>query len=534
MPRTDNAACLTRIPALFAALLFAGCAAVGPDYERPEVDLQNSWTLANAEGLVESLPAAEPAWWTVFNDPLLNELVLEAYGQNLDLEVAGLRIIEARARLGIATGNQYPQSQSVNGSVLATGLSTNRPNFVSQLADDTFTDAALSFDATWELDFWGRYRRGVEAAEADLAAALAAYDAGLVSLTAETARIYFLVRTTEERIRLVRNDIELQARSLEIVQVQARNGLVTELDVQQAATLYESTAAQLPVLNGDLQRARNALSVLLGQAPGDLEARLGTGSIPLPPEAVAVGVPAELLRRRPDVRLAELLAAGQSARVGIAASDRYPALGLTGSIGLRASDARGSDLGDLFTGDSVEYFGGPVFSWPILNYGRISNSVRVQDARLQQQLVRYQATVLDAAREVEDALAGYVRTQEAAAHYERSVAAATRAVDLALLQYRDGIVDYQRVLESQRQLNSQHQQYALTRGGIVTSLVGVYRALGGGWELRDGRPVIDEATQAEMEERTDWGRLLEPAELPEQPELPAPAGEQPILRGPDW
>ncbi|MGE0624384.1 MAG: efflux transporter outer membrane subunit [Pseudomonadales bacterium] len=519
---------------LLVAALVAGCAAVGPDYQRPEVDLKDDWTLASAEGLVETVPGAPIAWWEVFTDPLLTELVQEAYAQNLDLEVAGLRILEARARLGIATGNQYPQSQSVNGSALATGLSTNRPNFVSALADDTFTDAALSFDAAWEIDFWGRYRRGVEAAEADLAAALAAYDAGLVSLTAETARIYFLVRTIEERIRFVRNDIAIQGRSLEIVQVQARNGLVTELDVQQAATLYESTAAQLPLLQGDLERARNALSVLLGQMPGDLEARLGTGDIPDPPAEVAVGVPAELLRRRPDVRLAELLAAGQSARVGVAQSEKYPAFGLAGSIGLRASDARGADLGDIFTGDSVEYFAGPVFSWPILNYGRISNSVRVQDARLQQQLVLYQSTVLGAAREVEDALAGYVRAREAAAHYARGVEAAGRAVDLALLQYRDGIADYQRVLETQRQLNIQHQFYAQTRGDIVTSLVGIYRALGGGWELRDGRPVIDETTRLEMQERTNWGGLLDPSEVPAEPEVPAPAGEQPLLRGPDW
>ncbi len=534
MLRTRKDACLPRITASFVALLLAGCVTVGPDYERPEVDLREDWTLAGAQGLVEALPAAQPSWWEVFADPLLNELIQEAYGQNLDLEVAGLRILEARASLGIATGNQYPQSQSLNGSALATGLSTNRPNFVSTLADDAFTDAALSFDAAWEFDFWGRYRRGVEAAEADLAAALAAYDAGLVSLTAETARVYFLIRTLEERIRLVRDDIAIQARSLEIVQVQARNGLVTELDVQQAATLYESTAAQLPTLQSALERSRHALSVLLGQMPGDIEARLGAGPIPEAPAEVAVGVPAELLRRRPDVRLQELLAAGQSARVGIAVSDKYPAIGLAGSIGLRASDARGADLGDFFTGDSVEYFGGPVFSWPILNYGRISNAVRVQDARLQQQLVQYQSTVLRAAQEVEDALASFVRVREAADHYGRSVAAATRAVDLALLQYRDGIVDYQRVLESQRQLNTQHQLYAQSRGDIVISLVGIYRALGGGWELRDGRPVIDETTRQEMEERTDWGRLLEPAELPTEPELPAPAGDQPILRGPDW
>jgi len=511
----------------------AGCATVGPDFETPDVDLAERWTQSDADGLVEALPETPAAWWEVFSDPLLNELVDETSRQNLDLEIAGLRILEARARLGIAVGSQYPQSQDIYARGIRTGLSENSPN-LPPIADTRFWNADLGFDAAWELDFWGRYRRGVEAASADLAASLAGYDAALVTLTAETARAYMVVRTLQERITVTRESVALQRRSLDIARVLARNGLVTELDVQQATTLLESTSAQVPLLEGNLTQARNALSVLLGRTPGGLDERLGVGAIPSAPPEVAVGVPAELLRRRPDVRLAELQAAAQSARVGVAQSDKYPRFGLTGTLGLRAADTPGSSVGDLFSSDSIEFFAGPFFSWPVLNYGRIENAVRVQDARLQQALTNYRQTVLSAAREVEDAVSGYVRAREASAYFERSVRAAIRAVELAVLQYRAGIADYQRVLDTQRQLNLDQQRYVQSRGDIATGLVLLYKALGGGWEIRRGRPVVDPETADQMRERTDWGGLLEPDEIPEDATLPPPAGDEWLPSAPDW
>ena len=510
-----------------------GCVAVGPDFETPEAEVADRWTEIGADALVEELPGMPAAWWEVFSDPLLNELVDAASRQNLELEIAGLKILEARARLGIAVGSQYPQSQELYARGLRTGLSENSPNLPS-FADDRFWNVDLGFDAAWELDFWGRYRRGVEAATADLAASLAGYDAALVTLTAETARAYMIVRTLQERIAVTRESVALQSRSLDIARVLAKNGLVTELDVQQATTLLESTSGQLPLLEGSLAQARNALSVLLGRTPGGLDERLGAGTIPSAPAEVAVGVPAELLRRRPDVRLAELQAAAQSARVGIAQSDKYPRFGLTGTLGLRAADTPGSNVGDLFSSDSIEFFAGPFFSWPILNYGRIDNAVRVQDARLQQSLTNYRQTVLNAAREVEDAVSGYVRAQEASAYFERSVAAALRAVELAMLQYREGIADYQRVLDTQRQLNLDQQRYVQSRGDIATALVVLYKALGGGWEIRRGRPVVDPETASQMRERTDWGGLLAPDELPEDATLPPPAGDRWLPSAPDW
>jgi NodT family efflux transporter outer membrane factor (OMF) lipoprotein len=495
---------------LGAACLFAllHACTVGPDFVRPDVELPDTWPDADVDELIETLPDAPTAWWEVFEDPLLNDLVDEAYAQNLDTEIAALRIYEARASLGIATGERYPQTQVFGGEALATGISDNTANLPA-LIDDSYVDVRLGLDVSWEADIWGRYRRGIEAAEADYASAVAAYDSATVSLTAETARTYVSIRAIQESLVVTRSNAQLQQRSLEIATVLARNGLVTELDVEQARALYESTSARIPLLEADLVKAKNALTLLLGLAPGALDARLGEGPIPTPPAQVAVGLPAQLLRRRPDVRFAEYRAAAQSARVGVATAEKYPRFGLLGTLGLRASDANDSSLSDLFSSDSIEFVAGPVFSWSILNYGRINNQIRVQDARLQQTLTAYRNSVLSAAREAEDAMAGYLRGREAVDYYARSAAAAQHAVDLALVQYREGIADYQRVLDTQRVLNAQQLLYVAQRGQVATDLVLLYKALGGGWEIRNGRPIIDERSADEMQQRTNWGSLLE-------------------------
>lgn len=521
-----------RLATIAAAVATISACAVGPDYQRPDVDVSEEWTEMRAAELVDNVPDAPASWWQVFNDPLLDEFVNEAYRQNLDVETAGLRIIEARAALGISLGNRFPQQQDVRGGVTRTGVSENSANFFP-FADSRYWTADVGFDVGWELDFWGRFRRGVEASQADLAASLADYDSVLVTVTAETARAYIVIRSLQQLLQVTKENVDLQRRSYEIVDVLARNQRVTELDVAQAITLLESTAAQVPLIEARLTQAKNALSFLLGQPPGLLDSRLGVGPIPDPPAQVAVGVPAELLRRRPDVLAAELRAAGQSARVGVAESERYPRFGLTGSIGLRAADTGTSSLDDLFSSDSIEFVGGPVFSWPILNYGRIKNSVRVQDARLQQSLVNYQNSVLSAAREVEDAIAGHLREREALENYRRSADAARRSVDLALLQYRESIADYQRVLDTQRSLNAQQQLFVQSKSDVATSLVLLYKALGGGWEIRSGKPIVDQDNARQMMERTNWGKLLEPGQVPETAELPAPAKQQPLFRTPE-
>ncbi len=497
---------------LLIAATLGGCAMVGPDFDLPPTELSDSWSEEAKEGLSTAVPE-QADWWKAFNDPGLNLLIDEAYQQNLDLQMAGLRILEARARLGIATGSLYPQQQRATAGFGATGASKNGANTLS--ADMRYTDSSVGFDAAWELDVWGKFRRGVQAADSQLLATIADYDTVLVSLTGEVARTYILIRTLEERIRVAENNVIIQQRSLEIAENRFDGGLVTELDVQQARNLLASTQAVIPALRASLRQAKNSLGVLLAVPSQQVNAMLSSsGEIPMAPTSIAVGIPAELLRRRPDVRQAELRASAQSAMIGVAKADLYPHFTLIGSVGLRASDSAltntgGSDLGDIFSGDSVEYFGGPAISWDIFNYGRIKNQVRVQDARLQQLLVNYQNTVLNAAREVEDALTALLNNRRQLVYLDQAVNASQRSVDLANLQYREGLVDFQRVLDTQRGLTNAQDRSTEVRGSVAMNMVAVFKALGGGWQIRDGKAFVPEKMRQQMAERTNWGDLLE-------------------------
>ncbi|MGH8120624.1 MAG: TolC family protein, partial [Gammaproteobacteria bacterium] len=395
----------------------------------------------------------------------------------------------------------------------------------------SYRDANVGFDVGWELDLWGRFRRGIEAADAELLASLADYDDVLVSLTANVATAYTLIRTFEERLAIARANVEIQERSFAITNDRFRNGTITELDVKQAESLLLGTKSTIPALEIGLQTSKHALSTLLGMPPGGVEDMLKSpGVIPSAPAEVAVGVPAELLRRRPDIRKAELQTAAQSARIGVAESDLYPHFSLVGSIGLRAGDTFNSSLGDLFHLNSIEAFGGPTLTWDVFNYGRIKNSVRVQDARLQQLIVNYQNTVLEASREVEDALVGFLQSQEQVVFLDQSVEAAKRSVELALLQYGEGIADYQRVLDTQQTLFAQQDVLTSSRGDIATSLIAMYRGLGGGWELRSGKPFVPEKTLETMRKRSDWGQLLDTT----TDDLSTPVGPETPVPKPDW
>lgn len=500
---------------LGVTLLTSGCIKVGPDFTTPPAPVADSWLEPESKQLsVKAGPHEE--WWTVFNDPVLNKLVEEAYQQNLNLQIAGLRILEARAQLGIATGNLYPQQQQLSGGAAAVGGSRNAAN--SAGGDLHFKDLSSSMDAAWELDFWGKFRRGVEAADAQYLAATADYEDVMVTLTAEVARVYILIRTNEERIRLAEESVAIQKRSLEIAENRFDGGLVTELDVQQARTLLANTSASIPRFELDYHQAKNALSVLLGQPPSDLNSMLNsTGSavgIPQAPVEVAVGVPADLLRRRPDVRRAELQAAAQSSLIGVAKADLFPHFTLIGSIGLQSSKSSltregSSSFSDLFSSDSMTYFVGPSLTWDILNYGRIKNQVRVQDARLQQLVTNYQNTVLRAAQETEDAMIGFLKKQQESLFLVDAVTASKRSVDISLLQYGEGLTGYQRVLDAQRNLSVDQDSLARVQGSVVLNLVDMYKALGGGWQTMSDREFVKPAVQQEMSERTDWGGLLE-------------------------
>ena len=360
-------------------------------------------------------------------------------------------------------------------------------------------------------------------------------------MIAEVARTYLDIRTFEQRLVFARENVRLQKESLDIAAARFQFGAESQLDVSQAKALLRQTQATIPPLEAGLRQAKNALAILLGILPTEVQDLLGPAKpIPTAPIEVAVGIPAELVRRRPDIRLAEFQAAAQSAQIGVAKADLYPSFSLVGSIGLQSSDKGGlpsnsATFSDLFTSGGITYFIGPTFQWPIFNYGRLKNNVRVQDARFQQLVVNYQNTVLRAFQDVEDATVGFLRTQEQTALLSESVEQYKISVDLSLLQYSEGISTYQRVIDAQRNLARQEDAFASASGSVGTNLIALYKALGGGWELRLGKDFIPEKTREEMRKRTNWGDLLPPEDLPEDREEQPPTGQAvKVFHRPDW
>ena len=523
---------------IMVALLLNGCGAVGPNFQKPAAPVAKEW-IEQDDPRVKTEAADYSQWWTAFNDPVLNSLIELAYKQNPTLQVAGLHILETRAQLGIAVGNLFPQQQQATAAYNYNRSSQNAPNTAGG-GDLNYQTYTYGFNAAWELDLWGKYRRGVESADANLIASIASYDDALVTLTGDVASAYVQIRIYEERLQVARENVELQKRSLDLTETRYKYGAVTELDVQQARALLYDTQSQIPALEVGWRQAQNALSILLGMPPRDLQEMLGgPKSIPSTPAEVVVGIPAELLLRRPDVRNAELQAAAQCAQIGVAKADLFPKISLTGSFGFSSSDSRvtktgGSNFADLFGWKSFTMAMGPSIEWPILNYGRITNNVRVQDARFQQLLVTYQNTVLVAAQEVENALVAFLQAQDQVAFLEQSVKAAKRAVDLSFIQYREGATDYTRVITAQQTQLQEQDRLTQARGAIPTNLISLFKALGGGWQIRLGKDFVSEETMKTMRSRTNWGNLLPSIDLPKDLEPPLPASDREALRRPDW
>jgi NodT family efflux transporter outer membrane factor (OMF) lipoprotein len=484
-------------------VLVTGCAMVGPDYEAPEAPVGERWIGPEWEEGERDVDLSK--WWDVFDDPVLDALIERAYGQNLPLELAGLRVIEAQARRGIAIGSLYPQRQEAVGAYMRQRLSEETANLAPGIDTgfDNFSVSAL--EAAWEIDLWGKFRRSIESADANLLGSVYAYDDVLVSLLAQVATNYLQVRIFEERLAVARSNRDAQSKSLEIAEARFEFGAVSERDVAQSRAQLRDTEALIPALEANLRQAQNALCVLLGIPPRDLSDLLaGEARIPSPRDEVLVGIPAELLRRRPDVRLAERNIAAQSAQIGVARADLFPSLQLVGSIGFAAEDA-----GKLFTGDAFTAFGGPNVRWNVLNYGQIRNNVRVQDAVFQELVVAYEDTVLRAQQEVEDAMAGFAAARRRVDLLADAAESARKAVELASLQYREGAVDYNTVLTTLLFQLQAEDRLVTTRGDVGLNLVALYRALGGGWERRLGDDFVDDETTREMRERTGWGGLLD-------------------------
>jgi NodT family efflux transporter outer membrane factor (OMF) lipoprotein len=488
--------------ALLALIFVSGCM-IGPDYNRPETPVASDWIARPDSGIA---PDSEPVgpWWESFGDPVLTELIVEAYRQNPSLQAAGVRVLEGQARRGIAIGTIFPQTQNLVGEYRRNVASQN--TVLGTSPDRDFNQFLLGFDVAWEVDFWGKFRRGIESADAQLLAAVADYDDVLVSLLAEVATNYIGIRTAEEQLGVARRNAEIQRKSYGIASQRAKEGAVSDVDPAQSATILHATEAQIPVFEAQIDEQSATISALLGVPPRRVEELVGTaaGTIPVPPERIAIGIPADLLRRRPDVRRSERLLASQSAQIGVAKADLLPQLSLVGSINLDAKDAA-----KFFEGRSFEAFGGPQFSWAILNYGRISNNVRVQDAEYQALVNDYTATVLGAQADVESAVAFLRGARESTVSLEKSVTAAIKVVDLVGQQYAEGAVDFTTVLLAQQLLVQQENLLVASRGQTALGMVTLYKGLGGGWQPWAGQSVVSDETATQMTSRTRWGDLVE-------------------------
>jgi outer membrane protein, multidrug efflux system len=459
---------------LMVAGVLVSCT-VGPSYQRPEAAVPPTWRQVEQPGVsAGTAPAAD--WWRTLQDPVLDRLVQRAVAANLDLRVATARVREARALRGIAASDRAPNVTAA-GTAARVRESENIPSRPPGVdAEHGFYQVGL--DASWELDFWGRVRRSVEAADATVEAAEDALRDVLVILLAEVARNLVEVRGAQQRGLIARQNIQTQQESVELTRVRFEAGLGTEVDVAQARTLLATTQAQVPSFEADRDAAIHRLGVLLGQTPGTLLDELRVvDRIPTGPPSVPVGLPSDLLRRRADVRRAERELAAATARIGIATADLFPRFSLTGTLGLAATDAA-----DVFTGASRFWSIGPQVIWPIFAGGRIRANIRVQEARQEVTLTQYEQAVLAALEDTETALVRYGQEQARREALTRAVDASQLAVRLSQELYTRGLQDFLAVLDSQRALYSAEDQLVQSEQAAATHLITLYKALGGGWE----------------------------------------------------
>jgi NodT family efflux transporter outer membrane factor (OMF) lipoprotein len=531
-PRVIQLSPRTAVSALVLVLVFlaAGCM-LGPDYHQPPTRVASKWAQAS-DPSIDSSHGEYRDWWSVFNDPVLQQLEQIAYQQNLTLLAAGVRVLQARAQLGIAIGEFYPQEQLVSASVAYNRLPISNP-FTS--IQNTYWSDGFGAQAAWELDFWGKMRRGIQSADSAYLASVANYDDVLVTMTADVASTYIDFRTTQRQLAIAQDNLVKQRIALKIADARYKGGAATKRDVDQATNVLGATEAAVPQLNIQLVKARNALSVLLGMAPGEIDGLLTPASgIPKAPPQVAVGIPADLLRRRPDVRRAELEAAAQCAQIGVAKADLFPSFTLLGSVGTLSSNIGKASLSDVFTSASLAFSVGPALQWNILNYGQITNNVRAQDAMFQALLIGYQNSVLAAQQDVENGIALFTESRKQVHSLEMSVAAAEDALRISLIQYKEGTLDFTTVLTAEQNLYQAQTNLALAKGAVDLGLIATYRAMGGGWEIREGHDFVPEKTRTEMEDRTDWGTLLTPQlTRPQAPGLPSPSDTGPLIRPPE-
>ena len=482
-----------------AALLLASLACtVGPDYELPVTEIPDAWATAAADELRDADSPLE-TWWLGFQDPDLDSLVVRARSSNLSLRSAVSRVDEARALLGIASGYYAPDL------ILDGSYTRNQPSNNGALGDfappggfESGSLYELGLGASWEIDLFGRIRRGNEAASANLDASLEDYRDVLVVLLADVASNYVDVRTLQARLDFARGNVKLQSDTLQLTRDRFNAGLTSARDVAQAESNLANTEAAIPSLETRLEAALNRIAVLLGEMPGELhDELLPSAPIPAPREGITIGLPAELLRRRPDIRRAERQLAAQTALVGAATADLYPTFSLSGVLALDSTSG-----GDLVSSDSVTWAIVPGLRWNLFSAGKIRNQIRAEEARTEQALLRYEQTVLEAVEEVESTLVALEREKIRRDHLEVAVDATERTLGLVHTQYVSGLTDFQTYLDAQRALLSQQDAFAVSEGQVILNLIALNRALGGGWGLEEesisaAKPTSDQSSEVE-------------------------------------
>jgi len=455
------------------ALALAGCT-VGPDYQKPETKTAGGFSEAEG-GAVAAAPIVG-TWWSAFGDPTLDSLVARTLQANLDLEQAAARIREARARAGQSRGELMPQL-AASGSATRNRMSENGVYPVVGNPQSHYYSAG--FDSGWEIDVFGGLRRGVKAADAEVDASVEDRRSVLVSLLGEVARAYVDLRGAQQLSEILGNNIAAAKSTLVLTRTRLQAGLATELDVARAETQLSNTEALLPEAQRTIRISIHRLGVLSGQEPGALAAELEkAGPIPAPPERVLVGLPSELLTRRPDLRRAERRLAAATARIGVATAELYPKFSLTGAFGLESVD-----VSDFAKSASRAWSLGPTVRWPIFQGGRILNEIEVQDARAQQALVAYRQSILSALEEVENAIVAYLREWDQRRAREAAAASSRKAAELATNLYSRGLTNFLDVLEAERDLYDAERRRVESEAAVTVRLVALYKALGGGWEI---------------------------------------------------
>jgi NodT family efflux transporter outer membrane factor (OMF) lipoprotein len=458
------------------ATLLPGCAALGPDYRAPEageLGVPASWH-GVAPGHV-SAPADLAAWWRTLGDATLDDLIAAVLAANPDVKVAQARLREARARRDIASATRFP---TVGASASASRTRTEAGAGSSRSAYDA------GLDASWEPDIFGGQRRAIEAAGADLEAAVEDMRATQVSLAAEVALNYVQVRALQARLAIARANLGTQSQTLQLTQWRAQAGLTSSLDVEQARAAVEQTRAQIPSLDGSLVAARNRLAILAGAPPGALDARLAaTAAIPAVPTSIAIGIPTDTLRQRPDLRAAERRLAAETARIGQQEAQRFPSLPIGGSIGVESLTLGGLLEREAIVGRLVARLAATLFDG-----GRLRSQVEAQSAVRERALRNYEAAVLTALEDVENALAQLANARVRREALANAADAARNAAIYAEHRYSAGITDFQTVLDTQRTLLSAQDNLKSTEAEQASALIRLYKALGGGWDPAGAAP----------------------------------------------